>query len=129
MQESGRQKLLEIRTTNGTNWDYPAFTFDSLERVPLPSLPAKRGQRRAVRSQEEIEASILESCRTPNVQHWIMVKARLGYDTFWKHMNDLLATGLMDERNEGSRTLYQTNAKGLELLEKLTEIEVTVRSL
>ena len=53
----------------------------------------------------------------------------MGYDTFWKHMNDLLATGLMDERNEGSRTLYQTNAKGLELLEKLTEIEVTVRSL
>ena len=58
-----------------------------------------------------------------------MVKARLGYDTFWKHMNHLLATGLMDERNEGSRTLYQTSTRGLDLLEKLSAIEVTVRSL
>jgi predicted transcriptional regulator len=58
-----------------------------------------------------------------------MVMARLGYDTFWKHMNHLLATGLMNERSDGSRTLYQTNARGLELLEKLSEIEATVSSL
>jgi predicted transcriptional regulator len=77
----------------------------------------------------EIEASILESCRTPTVQHWIMVKARLGYDTFWKHMNGLLTMGLMDEKNEGSRTVYQTNAKGLELLDKLSGIEATVGAL
>jgi predicted transcriptional regulator len=76
-----------------------------------------------VRSQSEIEASILESCRTPNVQHWVMVKARLGYDTFWKHMNLLLSSGLMDERNDGSKTLYQTSAKGLEMLEKLSNLE------
>jgi predicted transcriptional regulator len=45
-----------------------------------------------------------------------MVKARLGYDTFWKHMNLLLTAGLMAETCDGSKTLYQTNAKGLELL-------------
>lgn len=74
----------------------------------------------------EIETSILDSCRTPNVQHWIMLKARLGYDTFWKHMNYLLTTGLMEERNEGNRTVYQTSAKGLQLLEKLSAVEQTV---
>ncbi len=76
----------------------------------------------------EIEASILESCRSPNVQHWIMVKARLGYDTFWKHMNYLLVRGLMDEKSEGSRTLYQTSSKGLELLEKLSAFDPAIRS-
>jgi predicted transcriptional regulator len=48
-----------------------------------------------------------------------MVKARLGYDTFWKHMNLLLTSGLMEETCDGSKTLYQTNAKGLDLLGRL----------
>ena len=50
-----------------------------------------------------------------------MVKARLGYDTFWKHMNYLLAMGFMEEKSEGSRTVYQTSTKGLELLGKLAD--------
>jgi predicted transcriptional regulator len=79
----------------------------------------KRSFRRAIRSQDEIETAILDTCRTPTVQHWIMVKARLGYDTFWKHMNLLLNSGLMDETFDGSKTLYQTNAKGLDLLGRL----------
>lgn len=58
-----------------------------------------------------------------------MVKARLGYDTFWKHMNYLLAEGYVEERDEGSRTLYQTNASGLELLEKLSTIETSTVSI
>ncbi|MHB1867584.1 MAG: hypothetical protein ACYCPP_01410, partial [Nitrososphaerales archaeon] len=37
-------------------------------------------RRKAVRSQQSILIAILEACRTPTVQHWIMVKARLGYD-------------------------------------------------
>ncbi|MDA4111776.1 MAG: winged helix-turn-helix domain-containing protein [Thaumarchaeota archaeon] len=91
----------------------------SSERV-LPTLPLlplrRRRDRKAVRSKQEIELAILDSCRIATVQHWIMVKARLGYDTFWKHMNKLLSSGLMDEVNEGSRTLYRINAKGLKLL-------------
>jgi len=63
------------------------------------------------------------------VQHWVMVKARLGYDTFWKHMNSLLSAGLMDQRNEGNRTVYQTSSKGLELLQKLSALEATINSL
>ena len=92
--------------------------FGSEKVLPeLPSLPLyRRRNRKAIRSQEEIELAILDSCRTPTVQHWIMVKARLGYDTFWKHMNALLTSGVMDETTEGSRTLYRINAKGLRLL-------------
>jgi len=130
-EESNQRQLLEMRTTGGPLLDFTDYSFGQWGRPalgPLPSLPLRRTQRRAVRSQMEIEASILESCRSPNVQHWIMVKARLGYDTFWKHMNNLLTTGLMDERNEGSRTLYQTNAKGLELLERLSGIVATIQS-
>ncbi len=37
-------------------------------------------------------------------------------------MNYLLSNGLMDERFEGSRTLYQTSTRGLELLAKLSGI-------
>ncbi len=86
----------------------------------LPDLPKLqehiRRSRKAVRSKREIDLAILNSCRTPNVQHWIMVKARLGYDTFWKHMNTLLSAGVVNEQSEGSKTLYQINAKGLQLL-------------
>jgi hypothetical protein len=45
-----------------------------------------------------------------------MVKARLGYDTFWKHMDELRSAGLMDETIDGSKTLYGVSAKGLGLL-------------
>ncbi len=83
----------------------------------LPALPERRrAARKAVRSQREIQLAILDACRMPTVQHWIMVKARLGYDTFWKHMNELLSAGLMDETIEGSKTLYGVSAKGLELM-------------
>ena len=61
----------------------------------------------------------MNACRTPTVQHWIMVKARLGYDTFWKHMNKLISMGVMDETIEGSKTLYRVNARGLEMLNQL----------
>lgn len=124
MQE--QQQLLEIKSSDGPSLELTPIIFEGWGRTPLPSLPQRRNQRRAVRSQMEIETSILDSCRTPNVQHWIMVKARLGYDTFWKHMNYLLTTGLMEERNEGNRTVYQTSAKGLQLLEKLSAVEQTV---
>jgi predicted transcriptional regulator len=48
-----------------------------------------------------------------------MVKARLGYDTFWKHMNDLVSMGMMNTLNEGSKTLYSINEKGLDFLREL----------
>ena len=75
--------------------------------------------KRAVRSQNAIVLAILEACRTPSVQHWIMVKARLGYDTFWTHMNNLLLMGMMETTRDGNKTLYRINAKGIKLLEKL----------
>jgi predicted transcriptional regulator len=94
---------------------------DQFTKFPtLPALPQRRTNRRPVRSQNTIEAAILDACRTPTVQHWVMVKARLGYDTFWKHMNRLLSMGAMDETSEGSKTLYIINAKGVELLEQLS---------
>lgn len=77
--------------------------------------------RRTTRPQQEIEISILDACRTPTVQHWIMVKSRLGYDTFWKHMNNLLSLGMMDTLNDGNRTLYVINEKGLTQLQKLVD--------
>lgn len=83
------------------------------------SLHSKR--RRNVRPQSEITAAILEACRTPTVQHWIMVKARLGYDTFWKHMNELVSLGMMNTIQDGHKTLYSINQAGLNLLQKLAE--------
>ena len=76
-------------------------------------------RKRTIRSQNSILAAILEACRTPNVQHWIMVKARLGYDTFWHHMNELLSEGMMETVYDGNKTLYKINAKGINLLEEL----------
>ena len=80
---------------------------------------ASTRRRRAVRSQRSIQIAILEACRTPTVQHWIMVKARLGYDTFWKHMNTLASNGMIVTTNDGYKTLYSVNQKGLVFLQEL----------
>jgi len=48
-----------------------------------------------------------------------MVKARLGYDTFWHHMNSLISQGMMETVYEGNKTLYRINAKGINYLEQL----------
>ena len=77
-------------------------------------------KRREVRSQEVILVAILEACRTPTVQHWIMVKARLGYDTFRKHMTQLISLGMMNTLNEGNKTLYSLSERGLSLLQQLS---------
>jgi len=77
-------------------------------------------RRREVRSQQVIMMAILEACRTPTVQHWIMVKARLGYDTFRKHMNQLVSLGMMNTLSDGNKTLYSINEQGLYLLQQLS---------
>ncbi len=77
-------------------------------------------RRREVRSQQVIMVAILEACRTPTVQHWIMVKARLGYDTFRKHMNQLVSLGMMNTLSDGNKTLYSINDRGLSLLQQLS---------
>ncbi|HZW55909.1 MAG TPA: winged helix-turn-helix domain-containing protein [Nitrososphaerales archaeon] len=102
----------------------PFHSGDSLKDDSLVFLFTHRQNRprRSVRSQSAIVVAILDACRTPNPQHWIMVKARLGYDTFWHHMNKLLSMGVMDETNEGNKTLYRVNAKGLDLLSQLTGV-------
>jgi predicted transcriptional regulator len=105
------QTLLEVPKAQTAR---PIFqgNFDSL---------LHQRRRRVIRSQDTIVAAILEACRTPTVQHWIMVKARLGYDTFWKHMNSLISHGMMNAVNDGHRTLYSVNEKGLNLLQELTQ--------
>lgn len=68
--------------------------------------------------------AILEACRTPTVQHWIMVKARLGYDTFWKHMSMFVSKGMINTTYDGYRTMYSLNEKGFGFLNQLEESEV-----
>jgi predicted transcriptional regulator len=77
-------------------------------------------RRREVRSQQVILVAMLEACRTPTVQHWIMVKARLGYDTFRKHMNQLVSLGMMNTLSDGNKTLYSLNEMGLSVLQQLS---------
>jgi len=83
-------------------------------------LHADSGRKRANRSQSSILTAILEACRTPNVQHWIMVKARVGNYTFWHHMNRLISQGMMETiHDEENRMLFRISAKGINYLEKL----------
>ena len=91
--------------------------------LQLISFGSKR-HRRAVRSQESIILAILEACRTPTVQHWVMVKARLGYDTFWKHMNELVSQDMINIGNDGFKTLYSVNQKGIVFLHELEETQI-----
>jgi predicted transcriptional regulator len=111
---------MSAQTTTASLLGIPQHTEFRPGFVDFDALLHRR-KRREVRSQDKILVAILEACRTPTVQHWIMVKARLGYDTFWKHMNELVALGMMDTKNDGHKTLYFINARGLSLLKELGE--------
>jgi DNA-binding PadR family transcriptional regulator len=56
-----------------------------------------------------------------------MIKARLGYETFWMHTNRLLQEGKMicsfgDQKQGGkSKTYYSITEDGLLMLDKLRE--------
>jgi predicted transcriptional regulator len=105
--------LLRIPQTPASHHsDFSHFDLDAL---------AHQRRRRVIRPQRQIVTAILDACRTPSVQHWIMVKARLGYDTFWKHMNELVSLGMMNTSSDGNKTMYSINAKGLNLLQQLQE--------
>jgi predicted transcriptional regulator len=101
--------------------DYDQYSsFDSLIQMRMRS---RKG--RKIRPRNKILIAILEACRTPSVEHWIMIKARLGYETFWMHVTRLLNEGKVALfRNEdgvgaGSKTYYTLTSDGLQMLEKL----------
>jgi predicted transcriptional regulator len=81
----------------------------------------RRRRPRVVRSQTMIVRAILEACRSPSAQHWIMIKAKLGYETFWMHIKTLLAQGLLKEEKDGHRLLYSITESGLACLRQLPQ--------
>lgn len=106
-------------------------SFDILLRSRMKS---RRG--RKVRPKTKIVIAILEACRTPSVEHWIMIKARLGYETFWSHMSRLLSEGKMISTTETdvskgsrSRTYYSVTGEGLRYLEKLKSTQSDLAEL
>lgn len=96
--------------------------FDSLIQSRMRS---RKG--RKIRPRSKILIEILEACRTPAIEHGIMMKARLGYETFWNHMNRLLEEGKMicspSTQNRGGKavTYYSITPDGLQMLEELRE--------
>ncbi len=97
-------------------------TFDALIQRRMRS---RKG--RKIRPRSKILIAILEACRTPSVEHWIMIKARLGYETFWMHVNRLLEEGKMitffgdQKQGEKSKTYYSITEDGLTMLDRLRE--------
>jgi predicted transcriptional regulator len=100
----------------------PYLNIDSLIQLRMRS---RKG--RKIRPRNKILIAILEACRTPSVEHWIMIKARLGYETFWMHTNRLIEEGKMmcsfgDQRQGSkSKTYYSITKDGLIMLDQLRE--------
>jgi predicted transcriptional regulator len=115
--EERKHRMRQLARLEGiVNWS----KFDALIKNRLRS---RKG--RTVRSQETIQLAILEACRTPSVEHWIMIKARLGYETFWSHSSMLMKKGMLDrlvEKGRG-RTLYAITEKGLRFMDQLKSKE------
>jgi predicted transcriptional regulator len=83
----------------------------------------RRGRKRFVRSQRMIVKAILEACRVPSPQHVIMMKAKLGYETFWMHVGTMLAQGLLkEEKDDQRRSIYSITDIGLASLRQLPEV-------
>jgi predicted transcriptional regulator len=95
---------------------------ESPSRLTLSDFDALvRGRRkRPLRTQNAIVTAILEACRTPTPQHWIMVKARIGFGTFQSHMQKLIEKGIVETSFEEGRLLYRVNSKGFRFLNSLS---------
>src|SRR5579871_97495 len=63
--------------------------YTKLDALIQSRMRSRKG--RKIRSQDTIVYEILEACHSPAVEHWIMIKARVGYQSFVKHMGDLLS--------------------------------------
>jgi predicted transcriptional regulator len=80
---------------------------------------------RKIRTRKRILMEILEACRSPSVEHWIMIRARVGYQSFIKYIDRLLSEGKVSSSRAGaeygrrSKTYYTLTAEGLQMLEKL----------
>lgn len=99
-------------------------TLESLIRLRMRS---RKG--RKIRNRNTILKDILEACRSPAVEHWIMIKARVGYQSFSKYSERLLNEGkvvssrTVEENGRRSRTYYTLTREGLEMLEELRSEE------
>lgn len=98
----------------------PYSNLDALIQLRMRS---RKG--RKIRSRNTILAEILDACHSPAVEHWIMIKARVGYQSFVKHMDRLLSEGKVrssrnaDDRGRRTATYYTLTKEGLQMLEKL----------
>lgn len=80
---------------------------------------------RKVRPRNRILMAILEACRTPSVEHRIMINARVGYPAFCNYTDQLIKEGKMtcskidDEGGKRPRIYYTLTREGLKKLEEL----------
>ena len=97
--------------------------YPNLDALIQLRMRSRKG--RKIRSRNKILYEILEACHSPAVEHWIMIKARVGYQSFVKHMDRLLTEGKVsssrtnDDRGRRSTTYYTLTSEGLQMLEKL----------
>lgn len=89
--------------------------------LDFPSMQLGRRRKRPNRSQNAITLSILEACRTPCLQHWLMIKARLGYNSFVSHVDSLIDEGMIKVMNERNRVFYSITQQGLVFYDRLKE--------
>ena len=99
--------------------------YSNLDNLIHLRMRSRRG--RKIRSRSRILMEILEACRSPAVEHWIMIKARVGYEGFCKYTDKLMQEGMVissrTEERPGARpkTYYSLTKEGLQKLEKLRE--------
>lgn len=97
--------------------------YSNLDTLIQLRMRSRKG--RKIRSRDTILYEILDACHSPAVEHWIMIKARVGYQSFVKHMDTLLSEGKVsssrsaDNRGRNSATYYTLTKEGLQMLERL----------
>lgn len=75
------------------------------------------------RSRDEIISNILEICISGAIKTKIVHQANLNFSMIDPYIFMLTKNGMIDTR-DGSRVIYQTTPKGMELLEDFKRIEV-----
>ncbi len=112
-----------ISQNNLSSHAYGLRASPDLETLIHLRMRSRKG--RKIRTRKIILMEILEACRSPAVEHWIMIRARVGYQSFVKYIDKLLSEGKVTSSRTGedngrrSKTYYTLTNEGFQMLEEL----------
>ncbi len=81
------------------------------------------------RSNDQIVSQILEICMNGAGKTKIIYQANLNFSKVSHHLENMVKNGVISEIPLGSRVIYKTTPKGVELNQKFQKLQIEIEAL